>query len=50
VAVGGGIAESMKPKPGPIGGLFHGSPNLETTLPSAKERLLRYMAAMNRGA
>jgi len=49
VAVGGGLAESMTPKPGPIGGLFHGSPNLETTLPSAKERLLRYLGAMNRG-
>jgi len=49
VAVGGGIADRMTPKPGPIGGLFHGSANTDTTLPSAKERLLRYLAAMNRG-
>jgi len=50
VAVGGGIADRMTPKQGPIGGLFHGSASTDTTLPSAKERLLRYLASMNRGA
>ena len=46
--LGSAIADANQVRPGPIGGLIHGSPSMETTLPDIRQRLMAYLARMGR--